>query len=44
MHAAVSCSGNYAAFARHLDQHHHVPPWRIPTVIVEWGCGWVFYG
>lgn len=35
---------DYAAFAHHLEHHHHVPPWRIPALIVERGCGWVFYG
>ncbi len=31
-------------FHDHLHDHHHVPLWRLPFVIVHSALGWVFYG
>ena len=35
-------------FYHHLQQHHHIPPWQIPWVVVHGlvhgGLGWVFHG
>ncbi len=32
------------AFHDHLHDHHHVPLWRLPFVIVHSAIGWIFYG
>ena len=35
-------------FYHHLQQHHHIPPWQLPWVVVHGlvhgGLGWVFHG
>ena len=33
-----------SGFHGHLSGHHHVPPWRLPAVIVHHTLGWVFFG
>ena len=35
---------DYGVFRGHLHDHHHIPIWRIPHVIVHTFFGWIFYG
>jgi len=41
------CSKRFSkrsGFQRHLTDHHHVPVWRLPFVVVHHALGWIFYG
>jgi len=33
-----------SGFHGHLSGNHHIPPWRLPFVIVHHTLGWVFFG
>jgi len=41
------CSRRFAGqshFHRHLSGHHHIAPWRLPSLVVHHTLGWVFFG
>jgi len=35
---------NRSGLHAHLSGHHHIPPWRLPFVVVHNTLGWVFFG
>jgi len=41
------CNRRFAGqhdFHGHLHGHHHIPPWKLPFLIVHNTLGWVFFG